>query len=147
NGPVLREDAWVGPAWEDGWLDLDGFDPDFFAHAGAAVSTTADLAAFNEALLTGELVGPEVLQEMLTPDPMNGYGLGIYAVTDPCSTPEDPQLLWGHDGASFGTLSVVLGSTDGTRQIAIGATGRDISGPLPRWDFADLLVPALLATC
>lgn len=147
NGPVLREDAWVGPGWEDGWLDLDGFDPDFFSHAGAAVSTTADLVAFNEALLTGDLVGPEVLQEMLTPNPMSGYGLGIYAVLDPCSDPAAPELLWGHDGASFGTLSIVLGSTDGTRQIVIGATGRDISAEVPRWDFGDLLVPALLATC
>ena len=90
---------------------------------------------------------PEPRAPRLVHATMTGYGLGIYAVLDPCSTPEDPQLLWGHDGASFGTLSVVLGSTDGTRQIAIGATGRDISGPLPRWDFADVLVPALLATC
>ncbi|WP_158288545.1 serine hydrolase domain-containing protein [Ornithinimicrobium flavum] len=148
NGPVLREDAWVGETWEGGWWDLDGFDPDVFSHAGAVVSTTADLAAFNEALLTGELVGPEVLQEMLTPTAASGfYGLGVYAVLDPCSTPEDPQLLWGHDGASFGTLSIVLGSADGTRQIAIGATGRDLSALVPRWDVGDLLVPALLATC
>ena len=149
NGPVLQEDAWVGPGWADGWLDLAGFDPEFFSHAGAAVSTTADLAAFNEALLTGELVSTELLQEMMTPVDGGGmlYGLGLYAVPDPCSSPDDPQLLWGHDGASFGTLSIVLGSTDGTRQISLGATGRDISSPQPRWDLGDVLVPALLATC
>lgn len=149
NGPVLHEDAWVGPVWADGWMDLAGFDPDVFSHAGAAVSTTKDLNALNEKLLTGELVSPSLLQEMMTTVDGGGilYGLGLYAVPDPCSSPEDPQLLWGHDGASFGTLSVVLGSVDGTRQISIGATGRDLSAPMPRWDFGDVLVPALMATC
>lgn len=149
NGPVLREDAYLGAFWPGGWWDLDHFDPDVFSHAGAAVSTTADLTAFNESLLTGELVGPQMLQEMTALTP-SGYGLGIYALLDPCSTPEDPQLIWGHDGASFGTLSVVLGSTDGTRQVALAATGRDMTTPFPqdwRWDINDVLIPALLATC
>ena len=149
NGPVLREDAYLADLWPGGWWDLDHFDPDVFSHAGAAVSTTADLTALNEALFTGELIGPEMLQEMTTLSP-EGYGLGVYAVLDPCSTPEDPQLLWGHDGASFGTLSVVLGSADGTRQVALAATGRDMTSPFPqdwRWDINDALIPALLATC
>lgn len=149
NGPVLREDAWVGPVWGDGWLRLAGFDPDVFSHAGAAVSTTRDLNLFNEALLTGRLVEPELLAQMLTPvegAPMP-YGLGVYAVPDPCAAPDEPAFLWGHDGLSFGTQSVVLGSVDGTRQLSLGVTGRDSSGPEPRWDLADVLVPALLATC
>lgn len=149
RGPFLREDAWIGPGWEDGWLDLDGFDPDVFAHAGAVVSTSPDLTAFNEALLTGELVDTGLLQEMLTP--VGGgqllYGLGIYAIPDPCSDPAAPELLWGHDGASFGTLSIVLGSTDGTRQVAVGASGRDLTSLEGRWSLGDVLVPALLATC
>lgn len=150
NGPVLREDAWVGPSWPGGWLDLDGFDPEFFSHAGAAVSTTADLNAFNEALLTGELVDPALLAEMLVPATADGpllYGLGIYAVPDPCSDPAAPELLWGHDGASFGTVSLVLGSSDGTRQVSLGATGRDLTSLESRVDLGDVLVPALLATC
>lgn len=151
NGPFLREDAWVGEGWTaDGWMDLDGFDPDFFSHAGAAVSTTADLNAFNEALLTGELVDPALLQEMMTPAAEGPilYGLGLYAVADPCSAdPTQPDLLWGHDGASYGTQSVVLGSLDGTRQLSLGVTGRDLSGEVPRWDLNDVLVPALMATC
>lgn len=149
NGPVLREDAWVGPIWEDGWLDLDGFDPDFFSHAGAAVGGTADLTAFNEALLSGELVDPALLAEMMTPVDGGGmlYGLGLYAVPDPCSDPAAPELLWGHDGATFATLSIVLGSTDGTRQVALGATGRDLTSLEGRWNLGDVLVPALLATC
>lgn len=149
NGPVLREDAYLGAFWPGGWWDLDHFDPDVFSHSGAAVSTTADLVALNEALLTGDLLGPEMLQEMTTLWP-SGFGLGVYAILDPCSTPEDPELLWGHDGASFGTLSIVLGSTDGTRQVALGATGRDMTEADPanwRWSINDVLIPALLATC
>ncbi|MGO0575781.1 serine hydrolase domain-containing protein [Ornithinimicrobium panacihumi] len=154
KGPALREDAWVGEGWEDGWLELDGFDPDVFSHAGAAVSTTADLAAFNEALLTGELVDPGLLAEMMTPaaeGPML-YGLGLYAVPDPCSSdPASPGLLWGHDGASYGTFSVSLGSADGQRQVTLGVTGRDLASELvgeqPRWNIGDVLVPALQASC
>ena len=149
RGPALHEDAWVGETLPGGWLDLEGFDPDIFAHAGAVVTTTADLVAFNDALLIGEPVDPALLQEMLTPqaDGPLLYGLGIYAVPDPCSDPASPQLLWGHDGASLGTLSVILGSTDGERQVAVAATGRDLGSYPARWDLGEVLLPALLATC
>lgn len=146
NGPTLQEDAWLG----FGWLELAGFDPEVFSHAGAAVSTTRDLNAFSEALLTGELVDPVLVEEMMTPitDDVMEYGLGMYRVPDPCSSPEDPQWLYGHDGASYGTFSIVLSSPDASRQLSIGATGRDLASPLePRWDFGDVLIPALLATC
>lgn len=144
--PALEEDAWLG---DPGWLELGGFDPDLFRSAGAVVSTTADLNAFTDALVSGELVDPALVEEMVTPvtSDLMDYGLGIYRLPDPCSTPEDPQWLYGHDGASYGTLSVAFTSADGTRQLSLGVTGRDISSLEGRWNINDVLVPALLATC
>ena len=143
--PALEEDAWVG----DGWLELGGFDPDLFRSSGAVVSTTADLNAFTEALVSGELVDPALVEEMLTPvtSELMDYGLGVYRLPDPCSTPDDPQWLYGHDGASYGTLSVAFTSADGSRQVSLGVTGRDVSSVPGRWNINDVLVPALLATC
>ncbi|AXH96719.1 serine hydrolase domain-containing protein [Ornithinimicrobium avium] len=143
--PALEEDAWVG----DGWLELGGFDPDLFRSSGAVVSTTADLNAFTDALISGELVDPALVQEMVTPvtTDMLQYGLGVYRLPDPCSSPEDPQWLYGHDGATYGTLSVAFTSADGTRQLSLGVTGRDLSSLEGRWNINEVLVPALLATC
>lgn len=143
--PALEEDARVG----DGWLELGGFDPDLFRSSGAVVSTTADLNAFTDALISGELVDPALVQEMVTPVTTDvlSYGLGVYRLPDPCSSLEDPQWLYGHDGATYGTLSVAFTSADGTRQLSLGVTGRDISSLEGRWNLNDVLVPALLATC
>lgn len=143
--PALEEDAWVG----DGWLELGGFDPDLFRSSGAVVSTTADLNAFTDALVSGRLVDPALVEEMVTPVTAGlvDYGLGIYRLPDPCSTPQDPQWLYGHDGATYGTLSVAFTSADGSRQVSLGVTGRDVSSLEGRWNINDVLVPALLATC
>lgn len=142
---ALREDAWSGEAL--GWTELDGFDPDFFLASGAAVSTTADLTRFQEALVRGRLVSPKLLDEMLATSGPGDYGLGIYRIPDPCAAP-GTAWLYGHDGASYGTLSITLSSPDGRRQVSLAATGRDLSNPLePRWNLGDALVPMLLATC
>ena len=146
RGHALRESFWDGVQW---W-SLAGFDPDVFSHAGAAVSTTQDLNIFTEALISGELFAPDLLPQMMGGSPLpTGYGLGVYAVPDPCVQPGEPQaLLWGHDGLSFGTSSVALTSSDGTRQFSLAVTGRNLSAdPEGLWDLTDVLVPALLATC
>lgn len=152
NGPVLQEDAWLGPDFGMEWWDLSRFDPTLFRGAGAVVSTTRDMSAFTQALATGELVNPALLAEMATPTAASGgfYGLGLMVMPDPCSTPESPEYLIGHDGASMGTLSMSLTSTDGERRVNLAATGRDYGGELlgePRWDLTDIVVPALQATC
>jgi D-alanyl-D-alanine carboxypeptidase len=72
------------------------------------------------------------------------YGLGVYRLPDPCPAPGEPAYLYGHDGASFGTVSIVLSSPDGSRSLALGVTGRDLT-VLP--DLTAVLVPMLLATC
>ena len=73
------------------------------------------------------------------------YGLGVYRIPDPCDA-SGQSYLYGHDGATFGTLSVAFTSPDGMRQVSLAATGRDLSVS-PRWNINDALVPMLLATC
>lgn len=144
RGRSLHEDSWFGAQW----LELDTFDPDFFGAAGSVVTTADDLNRFTRALVTGRLVDRSLLDEMMRPlssSPMQ-YGLGLYRIGDPCD-PMRTHYLYGHDGASFGTLSVAFTSEDGTRQVSLGASGRDVSAVPGRWNVNDALVPMLLATC
>lgn len=143
RGAAMREAMWDGATWHE----LDHFDPTFFSHAGAVVSTTRDLSRFTEALITGEIVDPALVDEMVQPrshGPME-YGLGIYRVPDPC---EPGAWLYGHDGGSMGTTSIAYTSADGARQLAFAVTGRDMSGAQPPlYDLSALLQPMLVASC
>ena len=143
RGLALKEAMWT----EEGWVRLDGFDPEVFSHSGAVVSTTEDLIDLNDALFTGELVSQSTVDQMLTPvvpNPLN-YGLGVYSIPDPCAPGE---YLSGHDGATFGTLSVNYSSRDGSRQLSFGVTGRDLTASQDAlYDLNAVLVPMLLATC
>lgn len=144
TGPALHEAMFVDGR---GWIGLDGFDPDVFSHSGAATSTVEDLNDFTRSLMSGELVSPESVEQMTTPASDNplGYGLGTYAIPDPCRPGE---FLHGHDGATFGSLSIALSSRDGSRQLALGVTGRDLTvGQDALYDLNDVLVPMLIASC
>lgn len=149
RGPFLVGAAYTGEEGA-GWYSLDHFDPDVFGAAGAATSTTADLLSFTDALLLGHLVRPDTVADMTTPRSADvlEYGLGVYRVPDPCAPPEAPAYLYGHDGASYGTLSVALSSPDGSRSLSLGVTGRNLTtDPEALYDLSGLLVPMLLATC
>ncbi|GAB4084284.1 hypothetical protein GCM10028784_09140 [Myceligenerans cantabricum] len=147
RGPFLVGAAYGGG---DAWESLDEWDPDMFAGAGAATTTTRDLNRLNEALFSGRLVSPETAEDMLTPrgtlfDGTLEYGLGVYRVPDPC---REGEYLYGHDGGAFGTVSINLSALDGERQVTAGVTARDLSGSeTPLYDLSTLLAPMLLATC
>lgn len=101
--------------------DYSVYDMSWATTAGAIVSTTDDLNRFYRALLTGGLIGPAALDEMLRTVPVTAgaasidYGLGIYSLDLPgCGR------FWGHDGAVFGAGTVALSSRDGKRQLAMG---------------------------
>lgn len=146
RGPFLQEAAYTGDQGA-GWYPLTHFDPTGFGAAGAVTSTTADLGRFTEALVTGDLLEPETVADVLTPrtvgsDVLPDYGLGVYRLPDPC---QDGAWLYGHDGASYGTLSITLTSPDAERQVTVALTGRDLTGATS--DLTTALVPALLATC
>ncbi|GAA4694845.1 D-alanyl-D-alanine carboxypeptidase [Promicromonospora umidemergens] len=149
RGPFLHESAYTGPEGA-GWYDLDHFDPSLFAAAGAVTSTTEDLADFTEALVTNRLVAPGTTADMLDPRTAGGagYGLGVYRVPDPCVP---GGWLYGHDGASLGTLSFTFTSPDGERQVSMGVTGRDNAYPVytdePLYDWNSALLLLMEATC
>jgi D-alanyl-D-alanine carboxypeptidase len=148
DGPGMRGNA-LGEAMWDGtaWLDLGHFDPSYFSHAGAVSSTTEDLSTFMEALMTGRLVDPELVDVMIEPEstvPME-YGLGIVRVPDPCVP---GGYLYGNEGGSMGTISVMLSSPDGERQLSFAVTGRDMSGSAePLYDLAPMVARLGAATC
>lgn len=154
RGPFLVGAAFTGTPEQGGigWVSVDGFDPDVFGASGAATSTTKDLNKLTEALIEGELVGPETVADMVTPRTVNhewlpDYGLGVYRLPDPCSEPGQTGWLYGHDGGAYGTVSLALTSADGSRQVSLGITGRDLTQEVQPYDVAQLLVPMLLATC
>lgn len=101
--------------------DYSVYDMSWASTAGSVVSTTDDLNRFYRALLTGGLIGPAALEEMLRTVPVASgpalidYGLGIYVLDLPgCGR------FWGHDGAVFGAGTIALSSRDGKRQLAMG---------------------------
>lgn len=142
RGIAMQEGMWDGQRWHD----LRHFDPTLVSHAGALVTTTRDLSTFTEALITGELVSQQLVDEMVQPvTEATGYGLGIYRVPDPC---EPGAWLYGHDGGTYGTTSFAYTSADGERQIALGITGSDRSGSAePLYDIGAVLQPMLAASC
>jgi D-alanyl-D-alanine carboxypeptidase len=125
--------------------------PSLFSAAGAVVAGTRDLNRFYRALITGKLLAPGLLRSMITPRSTKTlrYGLGIYAVGDPCPGPSgQPQVLYGHDGATFGTQTLAFTSADGSRQASIAWTGRQyVAAPTTAKPAGDFLVEAFSANC
>ena len=132
----------------DRWWGLPDWDPDLFWAAGATVSTTRDLDRFTKSLLSGKLTSRASLAQMLTPRSDAGYGLGVFAIPDPCTPAGAPQqYLVGHNGASFGTFSFAMSSTDGTRQFSMGITGRHFKSLEQPYDMYGLVARIAAETC
>ncbi|MEV6286216.1 serine hydrolase domain-containing protein [Kribbella sp. NPDC051770] len=105
--------------------------------AGELMSTAVDLNCFYSALLGGELLGAEALDEMLAAVPTgdgSAYGLGIARETLP-----DGQVLWGHTGGIFGYHTVSYHAPDLTRQVTLAHAGAHGEEP----DTAPLLAALL----
>ncbi|MDR7301916.1 serine hydrolase domain-containing protein [Haloactinomyces albus] len=99
--------------------DVTRFNPSWAWTAGAITSTTSDLNRFYRALLTGELLAPEPLEEMQATTPLNSglpYGLGLTRIPM-CGT-----TLWGHDGRFPGFITLSFTSADGQRQVSLSLT-------------------------
>ncbi|MGG4268497.1 serine hydrolase domain-containing protein [Peribacillus simplex] len=94
--------------------------------AGDIVSTTIDLTTFFSALLGGELLSQEMMDQMHTTvdGPFGKVGLGIYEFKT-----ADGQSYWGHAGGTFGYESRAVGSLDGKHILvtAINAVGPVVS--------------------
>ncbi|MBR7741881.1 beta-lactamase family protein [Phycicoccus sp. BSK3Z-2] len=132
-------------------LDLARTTSSIFSAAGAVVASAEDIADFYRALFAGRLVSDAALATMTEPRSTTTlvYGLGIYQGVDPCPGPDGQQQpIYGHDGASFGTFSVVFTSADGERQVAIAAGGRQyVEAPPAVAPLNTFLVDGLAADC
>ncbi|MGY2079085.1 serine hydrolase domain-containing protein [Modestobacter sp. SYSU DS0657] len=90
--------------------------------AGALVSTPRDLLRFSHALISGELLRPELLTEMQQTVPAagtvargeEGYGLGLQTYTLSCG-----GVAWGHGGDLPGTHTRNAVTTDGRGAVVV----------------------------
>ncbi|MGW7553847.1 serine hydrolase domain-containing protein [Streptomyces rimosus] len=90
--------------------------------AGEIISTTGDLNTFFRALTQGQLLGPEAMRKMFTTVPADTggwrYGLGIESVTLSCGV-----TVVGKTGRANGSVSGVVGTTDGRHQLTFNING------------------------
>ncbi len=120
HGYLLNQPGASGP------VDITRVSPSIAWAAGGLLSTAPDIARFYTALLTGAILPPPLLNQMLTTVPIGpgaGYGLGITSLQVPCGT------AWGHDGNFPGYLSNAFTTLGGGRQviILINATGSTLT--------------------
>ncbi|MFE2178026.1 serine hydrolase domain-containing protein, partial [Kitasatospora sp. NPDC059462] len=97
--------------------------------AGNGISTPADLNRFHAALFGGKLLRPAEQAELKRTVPTGSgtsfYGLGVAQADFGCGP------LWGHDGGLPGWGTLLFGTADGTRQVALSYNpyeGTDPSG-------------------
>ncbi|GMA21442.1 beta-lactamase family protein [Arsenicicoccus piscis] len=141
----------LGEHWVDKTVHPFVQDASVFSSAGAVISTTADLNAFTGALFTGRLTSKGSLNQMKTArsqTPLR-YGLGLYSMPDPCAPKGSKRMVYGHNGATFGTLASVVSTPDGRTRAAAGVTGRIFPpGDVTKQPYGeDFTLPALKLMC
>lgn len=145
RAPALQETV----SLEGQSVSTASFDPTLFSSAGSLVTTTRDLDRFERALNDGELLSRRSTRWMravqvpeTTPIP---YGLGSYRLPDPC---RPGQWLHGHDGGTYGTLTVAFSSADGRTRVVAAMTGRRLDATQSdAVALLDFVGTAVAATC
>jgi len=137
HGYLLGQPGATGP------VDGTVMSPSWAGAAGAIVSTAADLARFSTALLSGKLLPPAQLRQMMTTIPVPGqgigYGLGIQSLSLTCGT------AWGHQGSFHGYFSNAFTTTGGTSQAVILVNAD--SGTLSRQQQDDIISALITGIC
>ena len=110
----------VGPA-RGNWVNTTWVNESTEWAAGGIVSTAAEWAKFQSALLSGKLLPPTQLAEMISTvsegsSTPNRYGLGIERVVTPYGA------VWGHDGQVPGYSSWDYTASDGSRTVSVFVT-------------------------
>ena len=115
--------AIAGPEAGEGWTDVTAIDQSWDGPAGSIISTAAEWATFQRALMAGDLVTPDLLDQMQDVAPEVGpgmenrsYGLGLEKVETSCGA------VWGHDGALPGYRADTYTDLTGTRSMAVVST-------------------------
>ncbi|MFB6892183.1 serine hydrolase domain-containing protein [Kitasatospora sp. NPDC056327] len=113
----------------EGPADITRLNPTVGDAAGNGISTTADLNRFHAALFGGRLLRPAEQAELTRTVPTGSghsfYGLGVAQSDFGCGP------LWGHDGGLPGWGTLLFGTADGKRQVALSYNpyeGTDPSG-------------------
>lgn len=86
--------------------------------AGGVVSTVQDVNTFFAALLEGRLLKPATVKAMQQA-PFGFFGMGLLRWQDACL---GGDFYYGHGGEWAGYRTIVMASTDATRQVAITIT-------------------------
>jgi D-alanyl-D-alanine carboxypeptidase len=94
-------------------IDITSFNMTIASSAGEMISTPADVNRFFRALMTGCLLPPAMLEQMLA-NPIDGYGLGIEQIQV-----NRGEVLWGKGGNFFGFNTLAMTTADGQRQLAV----------------------------
>jgi D-alanyl-D-alanine carboxypeptidase len=104
-------------------FDVTGLNPTAAWAAGAVISSATDLATFYRALMSGRLLGADLLRELkttVTEDPADPdhfrYGLGVERVQDSCG------VNWGHGGSIFGYQDAAYWNEQTDRTVVVAST-------------------------
>ncbi|MFH9066045.1 serine hydrolase domain-containing protein [Streptomyces coeruleorubidus] len=95
--------------------------------AGDVISTSGDLNRFQRALITGELLPPKQMAQMLDEVPAGGglgYGLGVEFAQLSCGV-----KVVGKSGRTNGSLSAMVGTQDGKHQLTFNINGDWLPDP------------------
>jgi D-alanyl-D-alanine carboxypeptidase len=97
---------------EETTVDVTRHDPSWIATGGDMVSTTQDLHTFISALAGGKLLPQNLLDEMVTPYPKAGYGLGVFVQPTESGGP-----VITHNGGIAGHAALMYSTPDGSRTL------------------------------
>jgi D-alanyl-D-alanine carboxypeptidase len=121
HGYASPNRAWLPSDGPAGLIDVTQANPSWAGAAGAMVSSAADLARFYQALLSGRLLGPELLKTMQTTvdaseqyGPGAGYGLGLMRLALGCG-----GQVWGHGGEVAGYATMAFSTDDADQQLVL----------------------------
>jgi len=120
--------------------DLATHSPTLFPGGAGVMATATDFARFLEALMGGEILGPDALAEMRAHTTSPRYGLGLHFL----DTPWGPAI--GHSGGDMGVLAQVRHFPERDATIVLLSNGGD--GGIPERLFSrlwDEVVAAALA--
>lgn len=131
SGTSMPEDAAHGYVTQGALsIDVTEQDASLWSGAGGVVSTVSDVNTFMRALLTGELIAPELLGQMLTLLPQ-GYGLGVQSRTDTCPA-ADPVYL---ESSANQAVATAAPGASATAAPDSSPSATDLTDPLPTYDF------------
>ncbi|MEU5364758.1 serine hydrolase domain-containing protein [Streptomyces sp. NPDC005925] len=114
-----------GRAYAEDGTDVTDLDPRVAGAAGEMVTTLADLDRFYSALLSGGLLPPRRLREMLDTRTAHGsYGMGLFPEKLPCGV-----TVWGHNGRISGSYVRTAATVDGRHVLTFRVNTTAIADP------------------